>query len=91
MKKDVDVVRVEKIVLNIKGNKIELSPDEAKRLLSSLKDALGDNYVWYQPSYPYTYTYPNTPTYIPSVWTPDVICGDAPECTWTTITIADTP
>ena len=46
-------IKVEKIVIKIKDKKVELTVDEAKLLLSELKNVLGDNVV----SSPYWYVY----------------------------------
>jgi len=48
-----DKIKVEKIVLNIKGTKLELSPEEAMELKKVLEDTLrSDGFQWYW--YPYT-------------------------------------
>jgi len=67
-----DRIAIEKIVLNIKGKQIELSPEEAQELRKLLNDTLktedGIKY-WYQPYIytPYVYTLPT---------------GKAPTVTW---------
>lgn len=64
------VIKVEKIVLNIKGKTIELSVDEAKQLRNELELTLGGNpntvYIpWWQPYQPIHVipipTYPSQP------------------------------
>lgn len=60
MKKD--EIKVQEIVLNVKGKEIRLSPDEAKELLNCLEDVFGKKEgVTFYPYYvqPYVYTYPH--------------------------------
>ena len=54
---------IEKLTLNIAGQKIELSPDQAQRLYNELHALFGSRGYGYYPYYPYTtpYTAPYTP------------------------------
>ncbi len=86
MGKDVEVIKVEKIVLNIKGKKIELSPDEARTLRDSLNGVVGDTWHWTYPVYP---TYPNPWLNFPSLtWdSNDIVLYDDDRYTTDTYTI----
>jgi hypothetical protein len=76
MTKKVDAVRIEKIVIDISGDKKEMSLESAKELQKILNDLFGvDKETTYVPYYPYVYPYiSSTPTYTPyKIW-----------CTYTT-------
>jgi hypothetical protein len=57
---EVDVVKVEKIVIKISGKEVEYSLEEAKKLQELLNNLLGNKETIYIPYYPYSQPYPYT-------------------------------
>jgi hypothetical protein len=60
----VDVVRIERIVVRVGNVELEMTPDEARKLMGVLKDLLGDkneyHYHYDFPPYKVTTTWVNT-------------------------------
>ncbi len=64
------MAEIKKIVFDIDGKKVEMSPEEAKQLFNILKDMFGEKTQYLsppvivsfvQPAHPAPWEYPNTP------------------------------
>lgn len=68
-----------KIVVTIKGEKIEITRKEAEALRDSISDILNDkpNYVWPQPTIIYKDRYISAPKTNPYPYPYDIWCGSS--------------
>lgn len=76
MSKPIEIIKVEKLTINLNGKRLELSIEDARKLHTELESALGlsPRVVTYIPAPQVTYIGPTYYPPQPSIW-PTVWCG----------------